>query len=209
MIRLCETIDHDTHRLLSQVPASEREIVRLSYLRLGHLYGFRELPGGRRRWAPNHNLGFSECARWMKRHAETFGSTIPTSGDVRPEDVEATIKSLHYKFRNFHLSPCYRCGAPSWGQPCWQCGFYPMGDRGYARAENNRARFTIDRDTFIRRVSGRGGILFCYLISFDSRLDPQQHILDAAAYIAAGLRWPRPGAVWDFVHARAATEKER
>lgn len=60
------------------------------------------------------------------------------SADADPLGIVASIKDLEHDFKVranlkytnavFHLSPCHRCNAPVWQQPCPVCDYYPRGN---------------------------------------------------------------------------------
>lgn len=120
--------------------------------------------------------------------------------------LEATIRALGSMCRSFHLGPCV-CGAPTYQQPCPNCGFYPMGfDPAYLKAHQD---ICADRERWVKTVNRAGNIALWYLLDCNRTLawekDPVYRAeVEETRRKAASMQWPEPGLIWDLVHLRAS-----
>lgn len=69
---------------------------------------------------------------------------------MRRRDFSLVKTSIYKGDRRspFHLSPCGRCRAPVWSQPCPVCNYYPMGDM-----DDGRRRGTPEYADYQARMS--------------------------------------------------------
>jgi hypothetical protein len=93
----------------------------------------------------------------------------------------------------FHLTPCYRCSAPSWQEPCPWCHFYHMGRADANEAEQNREKNRLPFERFKSAVDTHGNFAALY---FRCHHNPKQSAIDAAAALTD---CPTPEQIWEAV----------
>lgn len=117
------------------------------------------------------------------------------------EAVEAVARAderVRLKHSPFHLVACSGCGAPSFGQPCPLCGYYPMGTHKGTwhpkRASYEDFRRMVDRSG----PGGEGGTIATWHarnVAYPRTAERSEEV----ARLAASVVVPDAGTVWDVV----------
>jgi hypothetical protein len=91
-----------------------------------------------------------------------------------PAEITATIAAVRSLYQTtfqrecyFHLSPCARCGAPVWQEPCPVCDFYLDWDYPQTRAAtwaDEQRRHACTAERYAALIAHHGSVVVWYFV---------------------------------------------